>query len=120
MAKTVSFSLSASAERSTCGSKAAIQQVKVDPKAPPEKEKTLEEGIAVISSRGEVSNFQNMKDLLNACQKLRADLIKSIKAGRSCEGFLDSSRADPYRSFENFNPYATKLCETLSESSDNN
>jgi hypothetical protein len=96
---------------------AITQAVKPDPKtAVPEK--TLEEGIAVVSARGEVSNFQNMKDLLSACQKLRADITKSIKGGRSCVGFLDSSRADIYRGYDNFNEYAARLCDSLSAPAD--
>ncbi len=96
--------------------KPAISQAKTESKTAPEK--TLEEGIAVVSARGEVSNFQNMKDMLSACQKLRADILKSIKAGRSCEDFLSSSKADTYRSYSNFDPYAAKLCESLSAGTD--
>ena len=96
--------------------KPAIPQTKAESKTAAEK--TLEEGIAVISARGEVSNFQNMKDLLSACQKLRADISKSIKAGRSCEDFLSSSRTDIYRTYSNFDPYAGKLCESLSAGAD--
>jgi hypothetical protein len=91
--------------------KPAITQVKPDPKTVPEK--TLEEGIAVISSRGEASNFQNLKDLLSACQKLRTDISRAIKAGRSCENFLGSSRADTYRSYGNFDSYGARLCESI-------
>ena len=98
--------------------KPAIQpQVKVDPtKALPEK--TLEEGIVVVSARGEASNFQNMKDLLSACQKLRTDISKAVKSGRSCENFLSSSRADLYRVYENFDAYGAQLCESLSAAPD--
>lgn len=91
--------------------KPAIPQTKTESKTAPEK--TLEEGIAVVSARGEVSNFQNMKDLLSASQKLRADILKSIKAGRGCEDFLNSSSANIYRSYSNFDTYAASLCESL-------
>jgi glyoxylase-like metal-dependent hydrolase (beta-lactamase superfamily II) len=91
--------------------KPAIPQAKTDPKTAPEK--TLEEGIAVVSSRGEASNFQNVKDLLSACQKLRTDISRAIKAGRSCENFLGSSRADTYRSYGNFDSFASELCEAI-------
>jgi glyoxylase-like metal-dependent hydrolase (beta-lactamase superfamily II) len=96
--------------------KPAIPPTKTDSKAGIEK--TVEEGIAVISAHGEVSNFQNMKDLLGASQKLRADITKSIKAGRECEDFLNSSRASIYRSYSNFDPYASALCESLSAGTD--
>jgi hypothetical protein len=91
--------------------KSAIPQVKPDPKTAADK--SLEEGIAVISSRGDVSNLQNLKDLLSACQKLRTDMSKAVKAGRSCDNFLSSSRADIYRSYGNFDSYAAQLCESI-------
>jgi hypothetical protein len=95
--------------------KPAIPQAKVDPKTEPEK--TLEEGITVISAQGEISNLQNVKDFLSACIKLRADMAKAAKAGRrSCEDFINSSRADVYRSYGNFEAYATQLCETPAHS----
>jgi hypothetical protein len=61
--------------------------VKPEPKA--EQEKTLEEGIIVIviSSHGEASNLQNMKDVLEACQKLRRDISRAVKMGRTCDSF---------------------------------
>jgi cyclase len=91
--------------------KPAIPQAKVDPKTEPEK--TLEEMIAVISARGDISNLQNMKDLLSASQKLRAELAKTVKAGRSCENFINSARVEGYRLYENFSAYAMQLCESL-------
>lgn len=88
-------------------------QAKADAKEP---EITIEEGIAVVTGFGEISNLQNMKDLLSACQKLRADISKAAKSGRSCENFLDSSRADMYRVYGNFNSYAAQLCEGIASS----
>lgn len=88
--------------------KPAIPQSKIDPKTDPGK--TLEEGIIVLPSRGAISNLQNMKDLLSACQRLRADIAKAVRAGRSCENFINSSRADIYRDYANFSDYATQLC----------
>jgi hypothetical protein len=78
-------------------------------------EKTLEEGITVISARGEVSNLQNMKDLLESCKKLRTDIARTVKAGRTLSGYLASSASDPYRSYGNFEPYAAQLFEALSK-----
>jgi hypothetical protein len=94
---------------------AAMPQAKTDTREP---ETTLEEGVAVISSLGEISNLQNMKDLFSACQKLRADLAKAVKSGRSCESFLNSSRADIYRVYGNFDSYASQLCVELTPSPD--
>jgi hypothetical protein len=94
--------------------KPALPQAKVDPKTEPEV--TLEEGIAVVSALGEVSNLQNMKDLVSACQKLRTDMSRAIRAGRSCDNFLASSRANIYRVYGNFNAYAGPLCETIRNS----
>jgi hypothetical protein len=91
--------------------KPAIGQAKVDPKLP---EKTLEEGIAVVTSRGELSNLQNMKDLLSAAQKVRTDISKAVKSGRSCDSYLDSARANIFRVFGNFDAYAAQLCRELS------
>jgi hypothetical protein len=94
--------------------KPALPQAKVDPKTEPEV--TLEEGIAVVSGQGEVSNLQNMKDLLSACQKLRTDISRAVKARRSCENFLSSSKANIYRVYGNFDAYAAQLCETIRDS----
>jgi hypothetical protein len=93
--------------------KSAIPAAKPAPK--PEQEKTLEEGVTVISARGEVSNLQNMKDLLESCKKLRADIARAVKAGRTLKSYLASSASDPYRSYENFEPYAAQLFEALSK-----
>jgi hypothetical protein len=91
--------------------KPAIPQAKVESSTEPEK--TLEEGIAVIPARGEISNLQNVKDLLEASQKLRSEIARAVKAGRSCENIINSSRMDAYRSFANFDAYATQLCESF-------
>jgi hypothetical protein len=91
--------------------KVAIPAPKAEPK--PEPEKTLEEGITVVSAQGGVSNLQNMKDLLEACQKLRRDIAKAIKAGRTCESFLASPASDPYRGYSNLASYAAQLCAAL-------
>jgi hypothetical protein len=87
--------------------KTAGPAAKTDPK--PEQEKTVEEGIAVISAHGEASNLQNMKDLLESAKKLKNDISKAVKAGRSCESFLASAASDPYRSYANLVAFATRL-----------
>jgi glyoxylase-like metal-dependent hydrolase (beta-lactamase superfamily II) len=78
-----------------------------------EEEKTLEEMITVVSARGEVSNLQVMKDMLDTSKKLRSSISRTVKAGRSCERFLDSSAAESYRIYGNFYSYATHLCREL-------
>jgi hypothetical protein len=83
------------------------------PEPKPKQERTLEEGILVVSARGEASNLQNMKDLLEACQKLRRDISKAIRMGQSCESFLASPGADPYRGYANLAPFAAQLFEDL-------
>jgi hypothetical protein len=93
--------------------KSAIPAAKPAPKSEPEK--TLEEGITVVSGRGEVSNLQNMKDLLESCKKLRNDIARAVKAGRTCDSFLASSVSDPYRSYGNLDSYARQLFEALAK-----
>ena len=91
--------------------KVAIPAAKRAPKTEPEK--TIEEGITVISLRGEVSNLQNMKDLLESSRKLRNDISRSIRIGRTCSSFLNSSLSDPYRGYSNLESYAAQLFEAL-------
>lgn len=93
--------------------KSAIPQINLETK--PKQEKTLEEEVLVISSHDVVSNLQNMKDLLDGSLKLRRDVLRAIKAGRSCDRFLASTIAYPYRSYGNLNSYAQKLCVDLTE-----
>ncbi|MEJ2247608.1 MAG: hypothetical protein P8Y80_16260 [Acidobacteriota bacterium] len=78
-----------------------------------EEEKTLEEMITVIPARGEVTDLQAMKDMLDISKKLRNGISRTVKAGRSCERYLDSGGAAAYRIYGNFYPYATQLCEEL-------
>jgi hypothetical protein len=96
--------------------KSAIPQAKPEPKYKykAEPEKTLEEGITIISGHEGSSNLQNMKDLLDAAQKLRNDISKAIKAGRTCDQYLALPTADFYRSYANFEPFTTLLFDALS------
>jgi glyoxylase-like metal-dependent hydrolase (beta-lactamase superfamily II) len=91
--------------------KTAIPAAKPSPKSEPEK--TLEEGILILSMFGEPSNLQNLKDLLESARKLRTDLMRAVKAGRTCDRFLASSAADLYRAYGNLDSFAGGLCETL-------
>jgi hypothetical protein len=88
-------------------------QAKTAPKTEPEK--TMEEMVLVVSARGGVSNLQNMKDLLEAAQKLRDELSRRVKTGRVCEDFLVSGNADPYRGFGNLEAFVGQLCNALNQ-----
>lgn len=92
--------------------KAAIPQ-KTEVK--PGEEKSLEESVTVISARGARSNLQEMKDLLDAAQKLRGEITKAVSGGRDIESFLSSPAASPFRSYENFDPFARQLFDALSQ-----
>jgi hypothetical protein len=94
----------------------AKPQAKTAPKTEPEK--TLEEAVIVVSARDGVSNLQNMKDLLEAAQKLRDELARRVKMGRVCEDFLLSGNADPYRSFGNLEAFVGQLCGALTPQTD--
>jgi hypothetical protein len=87
--------------------KPAIAPAKSDPDL--DKDRTLEEGITVLSSRGEPSNLQNMKDLLESSRKLQSDISRAIRQGRTCSDFLASPRTDPYRSYSNLASFASQL-----------
>ncbi len=78
-----------------------------------EEEKTLEEHIAVVSARGEVSNLQNMKDLLEACQRLQSYVKRAVDRGRSYDSFLTLASTGPYYSYGNLAAYAAQLFEAL-------
>lgn len=93
--------------------KSAIPQTKSGTKT--KQEKTLEEEVLVISSHDVVSNLQNVKDLLDGSQKLRRDVLRAVKAGRSCDRFLASTISYPYRSYGNLTSYAQQLCVALTE-----
>lgn len=78
-----------------------------------EEDRTLEEDISVVSGRGEVSNLQNMKDLLEACQKLQRYVKRSVDIGRSRDRFLALAATGPYYSYGNLPHYASQLYEAL-------
>ena len=87
--------------------KSAIPQARTDPKL--DEDKKPEEEVAVLSSRGEASNLQNMKDMLESAKKLRSEISRLIRRGRTCDDFLASPGADPYRSYSNLAPFAAQL-----------
>ena len=55
------------------------------------------------------SPYKNMKDLLESSRKLRSDISRSVKRGRTCDDFLASPVADPYRSYANLYSFAAQL-----------
>ncbi len=93
--------------------KSAIPSAKSTLKS--ESKKTLEEGVTVISGRGETSNLQNMKDLLEACRRLRNDISRAAQTGRSLSSFLAAPGNAPYWSYGNLESYARQLFENLAE-----
>ena len=82
---------------------------------PGEEEKSLEETVAVLPARGPKSNLQEMKDLLEAAHKLRAEIAKQVTAGRDSDTFLASPAAEPFRSFENLDGFVRQLFDALSQ-----
>lgn len=92
--------------------KPAIPQGK--PAAKTEPEKPLEEGVKVVSASGKVSSLKDMKDLLEASRKLRSEVSRAARAGRTCESFLASPAASPYRTFANLDDYACRLFKAVS------
>jgi glyoxylase-like metal-dependent hydrolase (beta-lactamase superfamily II) len=93
--------------------KAAIPPKQAKSAAKPEPEKTLEESVIVLAARGGASNLQNMKDVLEAAQKLQSELSRRIKTGRVCEDFMISPAAIPFQSFGNLDGYVAQLCAAL-------
>ncbi len=83
-------------------------------KTEPEEEKTLEEEIVVVSANGEASNLQDMKNLLDASQKLRKELSRVVALRRTLKSYLASADAKAYQSYRNFESYAVQLFEALS------
>ena len=71
--------------------KPEVQKAEVRPGQKPEEEKTLEEQITVLSAHGPPSTLQDMKDLLEAAQKLRTDLTRVASSRRDPDSFLNSS-----------------------------
>jgi hypothetical protein len=96
--------------------KSAMPQPKTEPVKPgtEEKEKTLEEMIVVIPARGPVSNLQEMKNLLEQAQKLRAEMVRAISAKRTHDSFVASAAAAPFRAVANFESFAARLYQDLS------
>ncbi|NLT33690.1 MAG: hypothetical protein GXX81_09665 [Acidobacteria bacterium] len=74
---------------------------------------TLEETVTVISARDVPSNLQNMKDLLEDCQKLRREITRAVQVGRSLERLLSMPTLFPYRSYGNLDSFARQLYDAL-------
>ncbi len=93
--------------------KSAMPTPKPDPNKPPPEEKTLEEQVTVIPGHGPRSNLQEMKDLLEAAAKLRAEVSKAVGAGRGRESTLNSSALGAARSLGNFESFSALLFDEL-------
>jgi cyclase len=89
------------------------QKADLDKLGPEEKEKTLEELVIVIPGHGAVANLQDMKDLLEQAQKLRAEMVRAVGAGRSRDSILASGALAPFRAVANFESFAGHLYEAL-------
>jgi cyclase len=93
--------------------KSAMPQPKPSPAATPVPEKTLEESIIVIPGHGPATNLRELKSLLEASQKLRAEINRALASGRSRDALLSSPASDPFRSYKNFEAYASQLYDDL-------
>ena len=60
-----------------------------------------------------VFELQDMKDLLDSCKRLRADIARAVRYGRTSDSYLASAAADPYRRYGNLDSYAAKLFAAL-------
>jgi hypothetical protein len=87
--------------------KAAKPQPKVEVK--PGEEKSLEELVAVVTSRGAPTNLLEMKNLLELSSRLRADVLRAAKAGKDKDSFLTSAAADQYRVYGNLELFVAQL-----------
>lgn len=94
--------------------KSAMPQPRQEPPALPEQEKTLEETVTVIPGHGAPANLQQMKNLLVAAQKLRAQATKAIAAGRTREEFVKSLAPDAFDEYGNLEMFAGQLFDDLS------
>ncbi len=94
--------------------KSAMPQPKQEIPVPPEPEKTLEELVTVIPGHGEAANLQQMKSLLTAAQKLRAEANRAVTAGRTRDEFVKSLDLTIFGEFGNLEAFAVQLFDDLS------
>jgi hypothetical protein len=94
--------------------KSAMPQPKPAPSKLPAEEKTLEELFVVVPGHGPASNLKEMKNLVEAAQKLRAEAGRAVSAGRSLESFLVSPALAPFRGYGNLSSFASQLYDALS------
>jgi len=81
----------------------------------PAPEKTLEEEINVITGHGPRSNLMELKTLLEACQKLRAEIAKLAAAGVAREDLLSSTTLAAFRTYNGFDAYALQLFDSVAK-----
>jgi len=93
--------------------KEAIPQPKDEPEKEDKEEKTLAELVTVIPGHGPPSDLQEVKDMLEQAQKLRAAISRMIAAGASREKLLSASSLSPFENYGNFDSYAEQLFDSL-------
>jgi hypothetical protein len=85
------------------------------PKTPvPEKEKTIEEEVIVVTGRGVLSNLMELKGLLDSAQKLRGEVSKLAAAGVVRDQFLATPALNAYRVYNDFDAFALQLFDESS------
>lgn len=95
--------------------KEAIPQPKDESEKEVKEEKTLAELVAVIPGHGPPSNLQEVKDVLEQAQKLRAAIAKMIAAGASREKLLSAQSLSSFENYGNFDSFATQLFDSLTK-----
>ena len=94
--------------------KAAIPQPKPDAGKLPAVEKTLEEMVVVIPGHGPLSDLRETKNLMETSHKLRAEMTKLVSAKVNREKLLSAPALASFRTYDNFESFATHLFEALS------
>ena len=93
--------------------KSAMPQPRSSAPAAPGPEKSLEEAIIVVPGHGPATNLKELKNLLEASQKLRVEITRALSSGRSRDALLSVPASEPFRSLKNFEAYASQLYDDL-------
>ncbi len=93
--------------------KSAMPQPKQEANVHAEPEKSLEEQVAVIAGNAAPANLQQVKSLLSAAQKLRAEASRAVESGRSREEFLKLLPSDVFGAYGNLESFAGNLFDEL-------
>ncbi len=94
--------------------KSAMPAPKPDPAKTPAEEKTLEQTILIVPAHGAVSNLQDLRQLLDTAQRIRAELGRAVTAGRSRNTVAALPSIAQYRSWGNFEAFVLQLYDDLS------